>query len=98
MKKSPNMSRADYYGAEIDKYTERLLESIYPPSRGPARHSRDRSLENQGRIERKTPSNPSGLWTKRRKDTTQNARIRRPTRIDGIADRDGSGLFPAVRE
>lgn len=27
------MSEADYYGAEIDKYTEHLLESIYPYSK-----------------------------------------------------------------
>jgi hypothetical protein len=27
------MSEADYYGAEIDKYTEHLLDSIYPYSK-----------------------------------------------------------------
>lgn len=39
-----------------DPATSGPLKTLSPPSRGPARHSRDRSLENQGRIERKKPA------------------------------------------
>lgn len=42
------------------------LFPLSPPSQGPARHSRDRSLENQGRIEQPAVSHGNnGLSTRK---------------------------------